>query len=349
MIPFIDMHCDTLTQANFHFQNDLFRLPAEQTDVEKLCAGGACVQFFAICLPRITTVNRLGRLYEGDWKHIRRLAGILYHTCALHGDRIALLDSAVDLDKNALSGRISAVMSVEDGRNIGGDLSMLSLYHRLGVRMITLTWNYPNCFGYPNSPGGKKPSRVERGRGLTDFGKEAVEEMNRLGILIDVSHLSDGGFFDVAERTGKPFVASHSNCRALCDHPRNLTDEMIRTIALKGGIIGLNQNPPFLRPRARRSHFEDLIAHLKHMRDAGGIDCVALGSDFDGCSRRVRMCMKGPQQYPKLAGLLRKNGFSREETEKIFYKNARRVMQETLCHSAFENRIDSSTNAARRN
>ena len=88
-----------MTQANFHFQNDLFRLPAEQLDVKKLLAGGACVQFFAICLPRITTVKRLGRLYEGDWKHIRRLAGILHHTCALHGDSIALCESAADLEK----------------------------------------------------------------------------------------------------------------------------------------------------------------------------------------------------------------------------------------------------------
>ena len=330
MIPFIDMHCDTLTQANFHFQNDLYHLRAEQTDVEKLLAGGARAQFFAICLPRITTVKRLGRLYEGDWKHIRRLAGILHHTCALHGDRIRLPGSAEDLDANAKAGRVSAILSVEDGRDIGGDPGRLALYHRLGVRLITLTWNYPNCFGYPNSPGGARPTRPEQERGLTDFGKEAVEEMNRLGILIDVSHLSDGGFYDVAERTKKPFVASHSNCRVLCDNPRNLTDEMIRAIAMKGGVIGLNQNPPFLRSRSRKSRYEDLIAHLKHMRDTGGIDCAALGSDFDGCGRMVQMCMKGPQQYPKLARLLRENGFSREETEKIFYKNAERVLRETL-------------------
>ena len=330
LIPFIDMHCDTLTQANFYMQHDLYRLPMQQLDVGKLKQGGAIAQFFAICLPKITTVKRMGRLYEGDWKHIRRLAGILRHTCNLHGDVIALCESARDLDKHASAGRISAVLTIEDGREVGGDMRRLSLYHRLGVRLLTLTWNYPNCFGYPNAPGGSLPTRTQMERGLTTFGKEAVEEMNRLGILIDVSHLSDGGFHDVAERSKKPFVASHSNCRALCDHPRNLTDEMIRMIAEKGGVIGLNQNPPFLYPGAIQSRKEDLIAHLKHLRDVGGIDCAALGSDFDGCSKKMHMCMEGPQDYPKLAELLLENGFTHEETEKIFHKNLERVMRDVL-------------------
>lgn len=328
MTPFIDMHCDTLTRANMHFRHDLYRLPMEQIDVEKLCAGGARAQFFAICLPAITTVRRLGALYEGDWKHIRRLAGILYHTCQLHGDRISLLRSADDLDTNTSRGRISAVLTIEDGRQIGGRMDRLKLYHRLGVRLITLTWNHENCFGSPNFPGGRMPTREEAMKGLTAFGKEAVGEMNRLGILIDVSHLSDGGFFDVASLSGKPFVASHSNCRALCDHPRNLTDEMIRMIAEKGGVIGLNQNPVFLRKDEKTSRMEDCVAHLKHLRDVGGIECAALGSDFDGCRRSMRMCIKGPQDYPRLAEHLLADGFSSDEVDRIFFRNAERVMRE---------------------
>ena len=330
MIPFIDMHCDTLTQANFHFRHDLYCLPAEQLDMKRLEAGGAKAQFFAVCLPRITTVRKLGKLYEGDWAHIRRLAGILYRTCKLHGSRIAWCKTTSDLEAQTASGRISAILSVEDGRDIDGDMRRLALYHKLGVRLITLTWNYPNCFGFPNLPAGRNPTSGERGKGLTAFGKEAVMEMNRLGILIDVSHLSDGGFFDVAELTRKPFVASHSNCRAVCSHPRNLSDEMIRMIAEKGGVVALNQNPPFLRANARRSSMEDCIAHLRHLRDVGGAGCMALGSDFDGCGRTVRMWMKGPQDYPKLADSLMKSGFTREETEKIFYKNVERVLRETL-------------------
>ena len=167
-------------------------------------------------------------------------------------------------------------------------------------------------------------------RGLTDFGKDAVLEMNRLGIIIDVSHLSDGGFRDVAQISQKPFVASHSNCRAVCSHPRNMTDEMIRTLALKGGVMGLNQYPLFLYNNATESRVEDFLAHIGHIRDVGGIDCIALGSDFDGIGRTCRPKMKGPQDYPKLANLLLDNGYTQDEVEKIFHKNAERVMREAM-------------------
>ena len=330
MTPFIDMHCDTLTQANLHYIHDLNHLPAEQLDVKRLRAGGAAAQFFAICLPKITTVRRLGRLYEGDWKHIRRLAGILRHTCDLHADSIALCKSAADLEQNRERGRISAVLTIEDGRQIEGRMERLAVYHRLGVRLLTLTWNYPNCFGYPGAPGGGRPTREESERGLTAFGREAVEEMNRLGMLIDVSHLSDGGFFDVARLSRSPFVASHSNCRALCDHPRNLTDEMIRMIALSGGVVGMTQVPAFLVRGAMRGTKEDCLSHLRHLRDVGGIDCVALGSDFDGCGRKARLGLKGPQEYPSFAEYLLKEGFTQDEVEKIFYKNVLRVFRDVL-------------------
>ena len=249
MVPFIDMHCDTLTQANMHFQHDVYQLPLEMLDVVKLKKGGAKVQFFAVCLPKITTVRTLGSLYEGDWKHIRRLAGILHNTCSLHPDHIALCRSIEDLEKNEASGRISAILTIEDGRDINGDMKRLELYHRLGVRLITLTWNFENCFGYPNTPGGKFVPQEMMDRGLSSFGKDAIGEMNRLGILVDVSHLSDGGFDDVAEISRKPFVASHSNARAVTDQPRNLSDPMLKKLADRGGVTGLNLVPEFLNDR----------------------------------------------------------------------------------------------------
>ena len=130
---------------------------------------------------------------------------------------------------------------------------------------------------------------------------------------------------------GTSFVLYNSEVRQFGIHENEeLPDEMIRRIASKGGVIGLNQNPPFLYPDARASRMEDCIAHLKHLTDIGGIDCAALGSDFDGCRRSVRMCMKGPQEYPGLARALMDNGFSREETEKIFYKNMERVIREVM-------------------
>ncbi len=301
-----------------------------QVDVLKLQQGGAQAQFFAICLPKVTTARMLGALYEGDWKHIKRLAGILHNTCRLNSDRIALCHNARELKKQKEEGRISAILTIEDGRDIRGDMRRLSLYHHLGVRLITLTWNFPNCFGFPNCPSCRMPSADDMNKGLTRFGKEAVVEMNRLGILIDVSHLSDGGFWDVARMTKKPFVASHSNCRAVCDHPRNLTDDQIKAIAEHGGVIGLNQNPPFLCRKSATSTPEDCLAHIVHMKDIGGIDCVALGADFDGCGRSVHMSYNGPQEYPDLADYLLRHGFTTDEVEKIFFRNVERVIKECL-------------------
>ncbi len=139
MVPFIDMHCDTLTQANMHFQHDIYQLPLEMLDIVKLKKGGAKAQFFAVCLPKLTTVKKLGGLYEGDWKHIRRLAGILQNTCSLHPDHITMCRSAADLEKAEAEGKIGAFLTIEDGRDINGDMKRLELYHRLGVRLITLT------------------------------------------------------------------------------------------------------------------------------------------------------------------------------------------------------------------
>ncbi len=342
MVPFIDLHCDTLTQASLHFHDDLFSLPFTALDVKRLGNGGAKAQAFAVCLPQESTVKKLGLLYEGDWKHIKRLAGILYNTARMHPNEIGILEKAEDLDKNWSEGRISAILTVEDGREIQGDLRMIHRYFRLGVRILTLTWNNENCFGYPNS---MDPEIM--GKGLTEFGREGVRYMNKIGMIVDVSHLSDGGFWDVAamsRESHKPFIASHSNCRALCDHPRNLSDEMIREIGETGGVIGMNQYPLFLNegesrrggfcliPRGLRKRFEknsldEMVDHLRHMVEIGGIDCAALGSDFDGMGGKL--CLKGPQDYQKLADRLSEE-FSSEEVEKIFHGNIERVMRETL-------------------
>lgn len=133
------------------------------------------------------------------------------------------------------------MLTVEDGRMVNGSFDRLEQLAKTGVRAIALTWNFENCFGAPNSRDPKIMSK-----GLSAFGKEAIEAMNELGILVDVSHLSDGGFYDVAKISKKPFVATHSDCRALAAHPRNLTDDMIRLLAQKGGVSGINFAPAFL-------------------------------------------------------------------------------------------------------
>lgn len=321
--PFIDLHCDTLMQAWFRHKSDVYHFPSAMMDVERLRQGGAKAQFFAIFLQSLRMKKWLGSLMIKDEKYIEKLMKTFYRTLEKHSDVIAFAGNAQDLDRNYREGKISAFLTIEDGRAVKGRMETLAEYHDKGVRLLTLTWNYPNCFGYPNSP-----DVTVMKRGLSDFGKEAVAEMNRLGILIDVSHLSDGGFWDVADLSEKPFVASHSNARALCPHPRNLTDEMIRAVGESGGVVGLNHCPAFLYPGGIQSRIEDLTAHLLYIRDKGGRECAALGSDFDGISGR--RCLAGPQEYEKLASALSGAGLSGDEIDEIFYKNAERVIRDGM-------------------
>ena len=194
-------------------------------------------------------------------------------------------------------------------------------FYRLGVRLLTLTWNYPNELGFPNA------LTECRDKGLTEFGREVVAEMNRLGMLVDVSHLSDQGFYDVAATSSHPFVASHSNARSITGHTRNLTDDMIRILAEKGGVTGLTFARSFLAepPNCR---VEDMVRHVKHIYQVGGIDVIAIGSDFDGTKPPLEVA--NSSEIGKLITGLAKAGFSDEDLEKICYLNAARVIREVL-------------------
>ena len=218
---------------------------------------------------------------------------------------------------------------------------LLRFFYHLGVRMMTLTWNYPNELGYPNrlaSNSSYFPSDGEDDavHGLTEKGIQFVEEMEHLGMIVDVSHLSDAGFWDVIRYTKKPFVASHSNARALVpDCPRDLTDDMIRALSERGGVAGINYFPPFLSaqdPKADRSAYQsrisDMIRHMKHMKQVGGIQCIGLGSDFDGIHGDLEM--KDGSELPKLEWAMRKEGFTESEIEAVFYGNVLRVYKEVL-------------------
>ena len=167
---------------------------------------------------------------------------------------------------------------------------------------------------------------------MKEKGFEFLAEMERLHIIADVSHLSDKGFWDIVEHSTRPFAASHSNCRALAPHCRNLTDEMIRALANKGGLVGLNYCSGFLddqpRPQLCRSTTALMAKHAAHFKQVGGIEIIGLGSDFDGSGGKLEMddCSK----LPLLADALRREGFTEDEVEAIFYRNARRFFEENL-------------------
>ena len=231
---------------------------------------------------------------------------------------------------------MSALLTMEEGAICQGKLEYLRIFYELGVRMFTFTWNFPNELAYPNryeylGPG--QDSFVpETEKGLTEKGFEFLEEMERLGMIIDISHLNDAGIWDVFRHTRKPFVASHSNARAMASHPRNLTDDMIRALAERGGVMGINYCTAFLRDfgpgEEQLSRISDMVEHMKHIRKIGGIGCIGLGSDFDGISGNLEMGDAG--KLPMLAHAMEREGFTPSEIEAVFCKNVLRVYKDVL-------------------
>ena len=230
-------------------------------------------------------------------------------------DRIALCVTARDCRTAWEAGKVAAFLSVEGAELLDCDLDRLRQARAMGVRAVNLTWNYANALSGSNLE--------ETDRGLSAQGREFVREMGRLGVLVDVSHLSDPGFWDVAELAQGPFFASHSNSRALHFHPRNLTDDQFTAIMEHHGTVGLNLAAQFL-PGAPT--LDDVVRVLEHFLDLGGEDTVALGGDWDGIQRApagVEDITGWAAFYRRLEDL----GYSRELLEKLFYKNLMRVVE----------------------
>lgn len=325
MIPYIDMHCDTLACAYLGREESIYKLPKQMLDMERLKQGGALAQFFAVFMLPESMKKDLGEAFPEDMNYIKSLLEIFRKSMKEYPEIIRSASSLEEYETNKKNGRISGILSVEDGRAVEGKPENIRWLYEEGVRMMAILWNYENCFGYPNS----KDAEIMQRR-LTPFGKEAVGLMNDLGMIIDVSHLNDGGFWDVVQLTQKPFVASHSNCRAISPHQRNLTDEQIKALANKGGVMGLNFCGPFLNEDAagRESRISQMLKHLKHMVNVGGSDIAAIGTDFDGTFGEfdIQEC----SQMQLLFETMEREHFSAELIEKIAYKNVERVLRDTL-------------------
>ena len=313
MVPYIDLHCDTLYEAWCKKQSSIMDFPTAMVDGNRLVQGGCMAQFFAIFMLQPEDCAVYGQV--SDDEYMENLVKIFENS---RKKGLYFAKNLSEIQPNSLSG----LLTLEDGRAVDGKMGNLERFYDMGIRLITLTWNYPNCFGFPNSF-----DRNEMAKGLTDFGKDAVVRMQELGMLVDVSHLSDGGFWDVAELCKKPFVASHSNCRSLSPHARNMTDEMIKTLADHGGVMGLNFCPEFLTAdiKNKQSRIGDMILQLKHMVNVGGEDIAAIGTDLDGIDGDLEIGRA--EQMPRLFEALDRAGFSESLIEKIAWKNAWRVLE----------------------
>ena len=317
---YIDFHCDTLSlYRTTPPAGESLRQNSGCVDFRRMREAGCSAQFFAVFFPPAD------KLDTDDFSYFCRLYMPFLRELEICRDSVALTKTYGDYVKHRQEGRTSAFLTLEDGRLLRNSHYNLDFLFECGVRLITLTWNGPNCLGWPNSD---DPTVMKQC--LTPFGREAVEHMNRLGILVDVSHLSDGGFWDVAEISSKPFIASHSNARALSPHRRNLTDPMIRRLAEKGGVIGVNFAPFFLSPDLNntKSTVSLLCRHIQHLYRIGGLECIVLGSDWDGFEGDLEI--PDPCALPLLFEELHRQGFPASALEKMAWGNAERVLMDCL-------------------
>ena len=307
----IDLHCDTMMQLLDHpHSGDLYR-NTWKIDIEKLQKAHSKIQDFALFINMGETNDPYGRYEE-----MRNLCVSQIHN---YGEHIQHVLSYQDVESVYKSGKIGALMSIEEGGVLGGDLNKLKQAYQDGVRLITLTWNYPNGLGEPHCG--------EQHKKLTSKGVEFVEAMQELGIIVDCSHLNDAGTEQLGDILDVPFIASHSNARELRSHTRNLPDNLIRLIANKGGIIGLNFAQNFLGT-SPISRIEDIVKHGLYLIDKGGEDVVALGTDFDGIPPNTEI--EDMSQMSRLYDAFKEAGLSVEQCEKLFWKNADRLLKEIL-------------------
>jgi membrane dipeptidase len=351
----VDSHIDTIQRALNGGEDISKRTTGGHVDLPRLRESGMRAPFFALYVPTY---------YRGS-EAVRRtlqLRDAMQRLLDSHPDQIELALTAGDVERIVRAGKVSAVLTIESGHAIADDLAVLRSYHRLGVRSMTLTH-------FRNTNWADSSTDRPQHNGLSEFGREVVREMNRIGMIVDISHVSDKTFYDTLAVTTKPVIASHSSCRALVDVPRNMTDEMIRAMAKNGGVIGINFGGSFLSQKeveASRRGFaaraavepsltgkaldefaakdyldtytamkpnlatiEDAVAHIDHVVKLVGADHVGIGSDWDGIST-VPAGLEDVSKMPALTAMLLQRGYSEGDVKKILGGNFLRVMRQVI-------------------
>jgi len=327
-----------------------------QTDIPRMKAGGLDAEFFAIYVAAKYAkeggaARRAMEMIDGVYEQARR-----------HPESLEMAFTADDIRRIHKAGKIAALMGIEGGHAIEDSLSALRQFYRLGVRYMTLT--HTNTNNWADSSGDVNNQNVKHHNGLTDFGKEVVREMNRLGMMVDISHVADKTFWDAIETSQAPVIASHSSSRALTDVPRNMTDDMLKAVAKKGGVVMVNFGKGFVNIKAvkpspemqakmdeiRNQYSGDqatmrdklrelqgpsprvtldmLIDHFVHIARIAGVDHVGIGSDFDGVGGQLPEGMEDVSKLPAITYELLKRGYSDADVKKVLGENLLRTMAE---------------------
>ena len=291
----IDLHCDTILLSSFRKKTDVdmsknqfsadlavlnnynFRDGDSQITVEKLEKGNSMCQCMAIWLPTHDELAGLDTDVTDTWELYKIMYATYKKMMEANKDKISQVFCVKDIKDNWEKGKLSSLLTIEDSVLIEGKMERFDELYKAGVRMMSLTWNYENCIAFPNS---KDPAL--HAKGLKPFGIDAIAKMNELGIIVDTAHLSEGGFYDVAKYSKKPFIASHSCCRALCGHSRNLTDDQLKVVGDTGSVVGINFFKNFLSDTADVATVDLLVQHALHIKDKAGVEALAFGSDYDG-------------------------------------------------------------------
>jgi len=279
-----DLHCDTLDRLalrdssvypGFAKQNTSEGIsPARMSSLFNNDAhvslarmsNYAWCQCFAVFVPDVLFGEEAWRLYE-------QVTGFFSEQCEAHAQEVVAIRDFVEMSPALTAGKCAAILTVEGLSFLTDSLAPLDRLERDGVRMVTLTWNAQNAVA----------SGKQTHAGFSVFGRKVVRELEARRIIVDVSHLNDEGFAELLDFSQRPFVASHSNSCAVCDHPRNLTDDQFRAISSQGGLVGLNFCNNFLISEKRDPTPEDVLRHIEHWLALGGEHAIALGSDYDGC------------------------------------------------------------------
>lgn len=311
--PVFDLHCDTsfeLLGSNRQPGGKL-RSNRHHIDLERAATlGGYCQCFACFTTPQMRQWRQKSpvEIFQGELQTILREIGE-------NADLMALAKTPGDVRKNQDMGKMSAILTLEGAAGIEFDPARLEEMHRIGFRITSLGWNEDNILTGSHVTGG----------GLTDRGREFVKEAQRLGMVVDTSHISDRAFWDIMDMTQAPVVATHSNSRSVCPSSRNLTDDMFRQICATGGVAGLNLYSDFIGENATIDKACDHIFHFMELDPDG--KHLALGGDLDGCDPLPKD-FAGVQDYPKLAARLLERGLGETVVRNIFWENALGVMDQ---------------------
>ena len=310
--PVFDLHCDTALELLGKDRCSLGSLRKNELNIDLERAGtlpgyAQCFACFTSPLQYLPGNTTVADMFE------RQMATVIRET-GNNGDLIQLAYSAEEIEENRKQGLMSALLTIEGTAGFDYNTDILEDLYNIGFRITTLGWNEKNPL----------TGSCQTGGGLSDAGRKYVKEAQRLGMVIDVSHISDEGFWDIIEISEKPIIASHSNSRTLCDNPRNLTDEMYKAICKSGGTAGINLFAGFLGENAT---LDTVCDHIFHFLSLSGNDKhISLGSDFDGVNRFPEG-ISGVQDYPRLADRLLDRGLAEKSVENIFWNNAVGVIE----------------------